>query len=830
MSSPVDIYEKLGVFYLGRVVDTESGEVHEAPLLYDSKDLTTHGVCVGMTGSGKTGLCVTLLEEAAIDGVPSLVIDVKGDLTNMLLTFPDLAGEDFRPWIDEAAAERKNQSPDEFAAAQAQLWRDGLGKWHQDGDRIARLREAAEFAIYTPGSESGLPVSILSSFSAPSPEVLDDRDLMQERITNTAASLLALLGIDADPVRSREAILLATVFQQVWGEGQDLDLASLIEKIQNPPIERVGVLPLESFYPAEDRFELAMALNNLLASPSFQGWLEGQPLDIDSLLYSPEGKPRVAIFSIAYLADSERMFFVSLLLNHTLGWVRTRSGTSSLRAILYMDEIFGYLPPVGNPPSKKPLLTLLKQARAFGFGVLLATQNPVDLDYKALSNIGTWFLGRLQTERDKARMMDGLLSTDASFDKAELERMISGLDKRVFLLHNVHERQPVLFRVRWAMSYLRGPLTRRQIKKLMADHPLKRASMARLQAGDDAEQTPAATRAAQRQAGALEVEPSSSILGTAQRPVLPRSITEVFEPTRERAEQVLYRPALVGEARVHFVDRKRGLEAQEELLYIHTFELEGGGDGEVDWQRAALSQDLVADDLDLLPSAGARFAELPAAAADRRSYSSWKKDFADMLYRQRRWILQYSEALDLVAEPGESERDFRVRLADRAHELRDQEVEELRERYARRLDAAAEKIRRAEQKVERERGQAQDHRAQSMLSAGTTLLGALFGRKKLSVTNLRRASSTVKRFGRGRKESQDVDRAEEDLMAYQQQLEELEQDLEREIGELQAKLSPSALEIGSFEMRPRRTDVDVRRVAILWRPYRVAGGIAEPMT
>ncbi|MEM6797025.1 MAG: DUF87 domain-containing protein, partial [Acidobacteriota bacterium] len=399
MSSRTDAYEKLGAFYLGREVDPRSGETLDAPLLYDAKDLTTHAVCVGMTGSGKTGLCVTLLEEAAIDGVPSLVIDPKGDLANLLLTFPDLAPADFLPWVDPGEAAREGRTPQQHAEAKAELWREGLASWDQDGERIRRLREAAEFAIYTPGSEAGRQVSILSSFGAPPPEVLEDRDALNERIQTTASSLLALLGIDADPIKSREAILLAKLFEASWQEGQDLDLASLILQLQTPPFETIGVLPLESFYPEDKRFELAMALNNLLASPTFQSWLEGDPLDVDDLLYTAEGKPRVTVFSIAHLSDAERMFFVSLLLGQTLGWMRTRAGTSSLRAILYMDEIFGYLPPVGSPPSKKPLLTMLKQARAFGVGLVLATQNPVDLDYKALSNIGTWFLGRLQTER-----------------------------------------------------------------------------------------------------------------------------------------------------------------------------------------------------------------------------------------------------------------------------------------------------------------------------------------------------------------------------------------------------------------------------------------------
>ncbi len=423
-------FEKLGVFYLGRPYDWQQKKAQDGLILYDSKDLVTHAVCVGMTGSGKTGLCLALIEEAAIDGIPAILIDPKGDLANLLLTFPGLQPEDFRPWVNEDDARRKNLSVDDYARQQAELWQKGLASWGEDGARIQRLRDAADFAVYTPGSNAGIPLSILKSFAAPPPAIREDEELLRERIGTTATSLLGLLGIDADPIKSREHILIATILDTAWRQGQELDLAGLIQQIQTPPVKRVGVLDLDAFFPSKDRFALAMALNNLLAAPGFGAWLEGEPLDVANLLHTPEGKPRVAIVSIAHLNDAERMFFVSLLLNQVVGWMRTQSGTTSLRALLYMDEIFGFFPPVANPPSKTPLLTLLKQARAFGVGVVLATQNPVDLDYKGLSNTGTWFIGRLQTERDKARVLDGLEGAAGiagqGFDRAELERILSG--------------------------------------------------------------------------------------------------------------------------------------------------------------------------------------------------------------------------------------------------------------------------------------------------------------------------------------------------------------------------------------------------------------------
>ncbi len=799
MSPKTDAYEKLGAFYLGRPYDPETGETEPTPLLYDSKDLQTHGVCVGMTGSGKTGLCVTLLEEAAIDGIPSLVIDVKGDLGNLMLTFPDLEAESFRPWVDEASAGRQGIDADELARRQADLWKNGLAKWDQDGDRIRRLRDAAEFAIYTPGSEAGLPVSILSSFSAPPPELAADADLLRERITTTTASLLGLMGIDADPIRSRESILLSSLLDHAWRQGQDLDLGALIQRIQEPPFERVGVMPLDSFYPAKDRFELAMSLNNLLASPSFQSWMTGEPLDVDRLLYTETGKPRVAIFSIAHLSDSERMFFVSLLLNQALGWMRTRSGTSSLRALLYMDEIFGYLPPVGNPPSKTPMLTLLKQARAFGFGMLLATQNPVDLDYKALSNIGTWFLGRLQTERDKERVIDGLLGASSNLDRGDIERILSGVDKRVFLLHNVHEDEPALFRVRWAMSYLCGPLTRQHIKRLMKDRKV-----------------PAVSAAPEATAAAVATIPARKSAAASPRPILPPAIPQCFLPLRGRARGLHYRPHLVGLARVHFIDARKGLETSEDLALLLDLE----DTRRVDWYDA-VEVDLHEDQLEDDPAADdADFGELPDDAGDRKSFTAWRRSLADMLYRSRRYKLLQSKTFGVVSQPGESERDFRIRLADVAHEERDAKTEKLRKRFAGKAATLENRILRASQKVEREREQAKQKKYDSVISVGTSLLGALLGRKRVSVTNLRRAKSAIRGVGQVAKEKQDVVRAEEQLIVLQQQLEDLNAELEIEVEELTARFEQDLEELGTLALKPRKTDIDMRIMALAWVPFR----------
>ena len=437
-------------------------------LLYDSRDLTTHAVCIGMTGSGKTGLCVSLLEEAALDGVPAIVVDPKGDLGNLLLTFPELQPADFEPWVDAGEAARKGKSVAEFAAATAETWRKGLAEWDQDGERIKRLRAAAEFTIYTPGSEAGRPLSILRSFAAPDPAVIADATSLKERIGGSVAGLLGLLGIAADPVKSREHILLSSILDAAWRAGQSPDLAGLIGQVQKPPFDKVGVFDVESFFPAKERTELALRINGLLAAPGFDAWLTGDPLDMQRLLYTADGRPRISIVSIAHLNDAERMFVVTLVANELVAWMRRQSGTTSLRAIFYMDEIAGYLPPVAIPPSKPPMLTLMKQARAFGIGVVLATQNPVDLDYKGLGNAGTWFIGRLQTERDQQRVIDGLLGTEAArgLDRGQLSNMMGNLAQRAFVMRNVHDDAPTLFRTRWAMSYLRGPLTLAEIRRL----------------------------------------------------------------------------------------------------------------------------------------------------------------------------------------------------------------------------------------------------------------------------------------------------------------------------------------------------------------------------
>ncbi|MBS0634644.1 MAG: ATP-binding protein, partial [Verrucomicrobia bacterium] len=557
-------FEKPGQFYLGK-----SGDAYT---LYDSKELTTHAVCVGMTGSGKTGLGIALLEEAALDKIPAIIIDPKGDLSNLLLTFPDLSAEEFRPWVDSS------EDPEKVATT----WKEGLAKWGESKERIAKLKNAVEMVIYTPASTMGVPISILNSFKAP-PE-----DEERDKIASITSSLLGLIGIQADPIKSREHILISTIIDQAWKKGQSVDIASLIQEVQKPPFAKIGALDIDTFYPPKERMALSISLNNLLASPGFQAWMEGEPLDIQRLLYTVAGKPKLSIISIAHLSDSERMFFVTLLLNEVISWMRKQPGTSALRAILYMDEIFGYFPPTAMPPSKLPMLTLLKTARAFGLGIFLVTQNPVDLDYKGLANCGTWFIGKLQTERDKMRLIEGLKS--ASNEEVD-ETLFSKTGSRNFILRTVYQKEAVLFQTRWTLSYLRGPLTLNQIAQLTVKRPV--------------------------------IE--KPVVATGLKPNIASSITEYFAHTEKPSVQ--YAPRVLAKAKLHFVDAKNGIDVWEPITFVLPAERDGKS---VDWSQGKNIADVKLDS-DAVPNSS--FQDIPPGLMQEKTYPALEKALSLALYQ-----------------------------------------------------------------------------------------------------------------------------------------------------------------------------------------------------
>jgi hypothetical protein len=811
-------YEKLGVFYLGRQHDLAERKSLPDKVLYDSKDLVTHAVCVGMTGSGKTGLCLALLEEAAMDGIPAIIIDPKGDLGNLLLTFPRLLPEDFAPWINPDDARRKNLSEEEYARAEAEKWSKGLQSWDQDGQRIAELREKADFAIYTPGSNAGLGVSILASFAAPAKEVLDDDELLRDRIATTATSLLGLLGMDADPIQSREHILISNLLGTAWNAGKDMDLAGLISQIQQPPFQRVGVMDLESFFPSKDRFGLAMKLNNLLAAPGFEQWLTGEPLDIRRILHTESGKPRMSIFSIAHLSDPQRMFFVSLLLNQILGWMRAQSGTTSLRAILYMDEIFGYFPPSANPPSKGPLLTLLKQARAFGLGVVLSTQNPVDLDYKGLANCGTWFIGRLQTERDKARLLDGLegASGGSAFNRQAVEKIMSALGNRVFLMNNVHDDGPTVFETRWVMSYLRGPLTRNQIRQLMGGRSGEQAQNGTGSRDIAPPETPAKAPAPAPTLSA-ERAPAASVAGDGARPVLPPTIRQVFIPSShaKTAHFSLYTPAILGQADVTITDAKADIRHRQQVSLLAPME---GSQGAPDWERA---NELAISPGELLSAPereDARYAPPSGAASVAKNYDAWGRLLQDHVFRTCSLRLFRSPSAKQTSRPGESEADFRIRMAHAMREQRDELLDKLRAKYAPKQAALAERKRRAEQQLAVQKDQARASKVSAALSFGASVLGAVLGRKAVSAGNLSKVGTATRGVGRASKEAADVDRAQETVESIDRQIEELEQQFQKDVEELRNRTDPTTERLETIEIRPKKTDIRINLVALAWVP------------
>ena len=791
-------YEKLGVFYLGKEFDPGANALKDDLVLYDAKDLTTHAVCVGMTGSGKTGLCLSLLEEAAIDGVPAICIDPKGDLGNLMLAFPELRPADFQPWVDPADATRKGLSVEDLAAKTADTWRKGLAEWQQEPGRIARFRDAVDINIYTPGAETGLPLSVLRSFAPPPAELLADSAALRDRVGAVVSGLLSLLGRDADPIQSRDHILLANILESSWRAGASLDMAGLINAVQKPPFDKVGAFDLGTFFPPKDRLGLAMAINNLLASPGFATWMKGEPLDAQRLLYTAEGKPRLSIISIGHLSDTERMFIVTLVLNEVISWMRNQSGTSSLRAILYMDEIFGYFPPTANPPSKMPMLTLLKQARAFGLGCVLATQNPVDLDYKGLANCGTWLIGRLQTERDKARVIEGLESALAGadgMDRGTLDKLMSALTQRVFLMRNVHQDAPYLMKSRWALSFLRGPLTGPEITRVMAD---KRTAA-------PAPSAPAAAAA-----------PTDSAAPAASRPAVPGDVTEYFLEGRSGSPPAEYRPMVMALAKLHFVDAKLGLDQWDATSWLAPL----GEDGKsVDWAAGAARPDLKAR-LSKSPAAGTTFADLPGAAMRAANYAAWGKSLTAHLYEQARAEVLFCDAIKLASAPGEDEAQFRVRLAQSLREKRDEAVEALRRKYAPKLATLQDRVARAEDKVQREQAQLSQQKMNTAVSVGAGILGALFGRKAISAGTIGRVGSAARSASRIGRESQDVARADESLEVVRQRLADLQAESEAEIAALAASFEGDAVELRKVSVTPRKSDIAVGQVALVWTPWR----------
>ncbi len=807
-------FEQLGEFYLGKKYDLAERKLSDDYVMYDAKDLTTHAMCVGMTGSGKTGLCVSLLEEAAIDGIPAICIDPKGDLGNLLLAFPDLAPADFEPWVEQSDAVRKGMTVADYAAATAQKWKSGLEQWGQDAERIQRFKDSVDIAIYTPGSSAGIPLTVIKNFAAPPAAVLEDADIMRERISGAASGLLALMGIDADPLSSREHILLSNILDRSWRAGKDLDLGGLIRSIQAPGIEKIGVFDTESFFPSDDRMKFSMRLNNLLASPSFAGWLEGEPLDIKSLLHTQKGKPRLSIISIAHLSDSERMFFVTILLNEMLAWMRSQPGTTSLRALLYMDEIYGYFPPTAKPPSKPPMMMLLKQARAFGLGVVLATQNPVDLDYKGLSNIGTWFLGRLQTQRDKERVLEGLegaaVQAGSSFNRGAMEQTLAALGSRVFLMNNVHDDGPTIFHSRWAMSFLRGPLSRQQVQKLM-DNRRDDFTSTSLKNGKESDGS--------EKIGAKEKKSTEN-----SRPIIPNDVDERFWfPARQPRDgnRMVYRPGILVTASCHYVRTSAGVDDWIDNARLFTPKRSLPDDI---W-RSSVEIPAGTLELGLQPEPDYSFGEPPPDFLNDKQIRAWEKDARDYFYRHVPIRIFECKALDAFSRPGEDELDARLNWKQLIRERRDEEKEILRDKFAKKIKAHESKIRTAQQRLEREKAQYDQQKWSTVLSFGQTVLGAIMGNKIAS-----RSATTGRSAGRAAQQRTDVIHANETLEELESELQLLKDECEEEIAELQNSLTVEGLDLEPLDIPCRKGDLKIEFIGICWVPWEVdSNGIAHPL-
>ncbi len=812
--------DERGQLYLGREYDLKKGAVTDRPVHYDAQHLTTHGVILGMTGSGKTGLGVIWLEEALLQGIPVLILDPKGDIANLLLTFPDLRPEDFMPWVDVEGAQRRGVSVEEYAAEEARKWREGLAQWDITGDRIARLRQAAQFTVFTPGSEAGQPVDVLHFFDTPALDWDEHEESLRERIGGIVSALLGLVGVEADPLQSSEHILLARIVEHVWRAGEQLDLLTLIRLLQKPPFQQVGVFELETFFPEKDRFGLARTLNNLVAAPGFENWQEGTPLDVGSLLYAADGRPQASIFYLAHLNDAQRAFFITLFLEAVRDWLRAQSGTTDLRALLYFDEVFGYFPPYpANPPTKAPLLALIKQGRSAGLGVVLATQNPADLDYKGLTNAGTWAVGSLRAERDKERVLEGLegavTEAGATLDRRTLDRALGALKPRVFLLHDIREGAPVFFHTRWAMSYLCGPLTRKQVRELTALTP--QPPLPILGEGEAKAAAPAKERA---------LEPALPDL-SATPPTLPPDLPQVFLPPTTtfewalrnyeersgrsvlaRERRLAYIPHLLALGTVRMLDRKRDVDHQEMVARLVQ---PGEGPAAVDWEEgeAVVSE----SDLAPRPLGEGVYAPVPSTLARPRDLKRLEKDLADYLYYNVSTSLWHSPALELYGTVGESRRDFRVRCEGEARRRRDAELKKARDRVEKEMARVQAALRREQRELAEDQEELEARKREELLTLGESALNLL---------TRRRSSAMISRASRKRtltkKAKADIEESLDAIEDMEEQLEALAGEWEEQAAEINDRWADTLEEIKTIEVTPRRADVTVQFCGLAWVP------------
>ncbi len=743
---------------------------------------------------------VVLLEEILRSGVGALILDPKGDMGNLALCFPDTAPADFEPWVDDAEAAREGLTRDELAARTAERWRKGLAGSGIDAAAMRRYRDSVDFKLFTPGSTAGTPLDILGDLSAPAAASWDeDAEALREEIEGLVSGLLVLADIDADPLTSREHILLSNLVEHAWRSGTDLDLATLLTQIQTPPMRRLGVFEMEAFYPAKDRMALAMRLNGLVASPSFASWLEGEPLDIGSLLRAPDGRPRASIMYLAHLSETERQFVVTLLLSRIVTWMRRQAGTSDLRAVVYVDEVFGLAPPTAEPPSKKPMLTIFKQARAHGVGMVVATQNPVDLDYKLMSNAGTWMVGRLQTERDKARIMEALRSASGDVDVAEWDARIGALGKRQFLLQSTGPRT--------RGSSRRGG----RCRSCAAPSRAPRSSGWRVApAHAGREGAPAApSPPPEPDAGrGREPGPADHRVGRAGGLAGPGGALGDGGGRGHRREEA-------GGGRRHArappLRRRQAELRQEEEWEAVLFPLDAT-------PRAEEARVVDYDDRDFRDEApdGATYVVPGAAVQKSELFRDLRKDLEEFLYRSRTVTLLRNEALKLFSRVGETEEAFRARCLEAAEDEADEEAAKLRERYEKRLDTVRRRKEDAERRVrELEVDVGQRKQQEVIAGAGALLSMFLGGRRRVSGL-----SGAASRRSQTRRTQERLQTAAEKMEDYDESIHELEDELAEEIQEVWDTWKGAADAVEPFEVPLEKSDIHVDEIVLFWAPRR----------
>jgi ElaB/YqjD/DUF883 family membrane-anchored ribosome-binding protein len=659
----------------------------------DPADLTTHGVIVGMTGSGKTGLGIILLEEALAAGVPTLILDPKGDMGN-------LAGEDV--------------------------------------------------TIYTPGSTAGVPLNVIGSLAAPPLPWDTEAEALRDEIEGIVTSLLGLVGIAADPLAGREFVLLANLIEQAWRTGRDLDLATLIGEVQAPPLRKLGVFDVDVFFPPAERTALAMRLNGLIASPAFAAWSAGVPLDIGALL----GERRAAIIYLAHLSDDERQFAVTLVLSKLVTWMRSLPGTGELRALVYMDEVFGFAPPTATPPAKAPILTLLKQARAFGVGMVLSTQNPVDLDYKAMANAGTWLVGRLQTENDKARVLEGLRSAAGGADIAALDAALGALAKRQFMLVSARSNAPVVFGTRNTHSTLTGPLTREQVAAITPDVPV--------------------------------TAPAPVSAGT---PVAPPVAAGVPVGWMGSGRLSAYLHARVS---VRYDDPGVDEHVRFEAFYT------------LDGEPVALA-DLIAD----TAPAGAEYALPEAPIGERAFFRDAEKAIKRAVVTDRPLELRRNAELKLVSRPDESAEAFAARCDEAAQAAADAETAKVRDKLETRRDRLGRALETARRRVEDLTLEERAQQTEQLAAGAGMLLGALLGGRRRTRSMASALSRSTRAAAKRRTAEARVADATDDLL-------EIEREIEAEVLEIDARWRAIGDQIEPVAVRAEAADVSVERLALIW--------------